>query len=193
MLWGAFFMIMLSESVLAQSSAISLYAIRGTRMVSNQNIGCMETDTVGIYFVKDQGYELGRTVEFAMQISSPLALFMGANWSPQIYAMSDGILTSGKVLVAQECMGIGQEVVYIGEVYVWYWECSVIPPLPFTLRVVETDFYNGPYPPGIYASRCDPENTFESVLGGTFYFNCESCAPTAAKLTSWGAIKTLFN
>lgn len=175
--------IMLFGSALAHNGALSLYIMDGTVMICNKDIASDEIAIISLFYIKDLGEDLGRAVEFRLLSSDPLAFFVDAVWSSQI-SVPLGNVNDGISLTASTCMGVGETVVFIGDITVFYSNPS---PATFTVRVVDHPLAQ---PPGIYITRCDPDNTLIAVLGGTFVFN-GSCNP-GVQATSWGAIKELY-
>jgi hypothetical protein len=194
--------VLFGASAVNAAQTISLYVIDGGAMISNKDIGWMQTDTIGIYYVQDDrlgdpGHDLGSMLEFRLLSSNPYALFIGAQWGDHI-TFQDGDVNSGIILgdsyLGSNCMGHQQDVVFIGDVYILFTDPSPTPPV-FTVRVVGNE--NGdPHlmPPGLYIDLypCAERTTFQLVNGGTFFFNCEDCEPVAVKPMTWGAIKTLY-
>ena len=193
--------ILLASAVNAAPASISLYVIDHGAMISHKNIGWMQTDTIGIYYVQDRlndpGHDLGNQLEFGLLSSNPQAIFTGAQWedhiTSQVGDVSTGIIL-GDGSLGSNCMRHQQDVVYIGDVYVFFTDASPIPSA-FTIRVVGNE--NGDprlMPPGLYISTypCTGYLTFQSVSGGTFYFNCGECEPAAVDSKTWGAIKAMY-
>jgi hypothetical protein len=195
--------LLLASAVNAAPASISLYIIDHGAMVNYMNrrlveSGPIETDTIGVYYMKGDGDELGKELNFNLlsSLSSPWELVRHHRWENKIQASDyhcDQEGNCGYILRAYECLGIGQEVVYLGDFYItWLLSPPETVDMPFNLQVVAgaSDFALWhPHPAGLLISRCDPDDTWESVLGGTFYFNSEA---VAVKPTTWGAIKSLY-
>ena len=175
--------IMLFGSALAHNGALSLYILDQTVLICNKDIGFLENAIISLYYIKDLGDDLGKAVEFKLLSSDPSGIFIGETWSTQITATL-GDVDNGISLAASTCMGPGEDVVFIGDITVFY---SNFTPTTFTVRVVD---HPTTQPPGIFITLCDAGNTLQSVLGGTFVFN-GSCNP-GVQPTSWGAIKELY-
>lgn len=180
---SALLVIMLFGSALAHNGAISLYIMDQTVMICNKDIGFLETATISVYYVQDLGYALGNAVEFRLISSNPSALFVAVTWVPEI-TVTMGDVDNGISLTGASCLGLGQSVVHLGDVDVFLADDQ---PTTFTARVVD---HPGVLPPGIHITRCNPEQTQVTVLGGTFVFN-GSCNPGVQPKT-WSAIKELY-
>lgn len=174
--------VMLFGSAVAHDGAISLYTDE-TITVCNLPLGPFEQTVIGIYYVRDQGFDIGRAAEFRLQSSNPSGIFIDSAWSPLLSA-SIGDVDNGISLAFSQCLGPDQAVAFIGAVTVFFADVSTV---TFTVRVVDNP---NAQPPGIKFTRCDPENTLLSALGGTFVFN-GSCNP-GVEPKSWGAIKELY-
>jgi hypothetical protein len=181
---SALFVILLVGSAGAHNGALSLYT-DATITVCNKAIASFETDTIRLYYVRDNGPDLGNAVEFRLETSIAEALFIGTEWNSQINNTL-GDITSGISLTAAQCLGADASVVYIGSIFVMYTGFA-FPAETFTVRVVEDPTSQ---PPAISITICDPFQTIQDVLGGTFVFN-GSCNPGVQE-TSWGAIKELY-
>ena len=175
--------IMLFGSALAHNGALSLYILDQTVMICNQDLAPDAIAIISLYYIKDLGEDLGKAVEFKLLSSDPSAFFVDVAWSSQIVAPL-GTVDNGIALTASACMGVGENVVFIGDITVYHDDS---PSGTFTVRVVD---HPTAQPPGIYITLCDSGNTRQSVLGGTFVFN-GSCNP-GVQPTSWGAIKELY-
>jgi hypothetical protein len=179
---SALFVVMLFGSALAHDGAISLYTDE-TITVCNLPLGPFEQAIIGIYYVRDQGYDIGRAAEFRLEASNPSAIFIDPVWSPLLSA-SIGDVDNGISLAFSQCLGPDQAVAFIGTITVFWTDISTV---TFTVRVVD---HPTTQPPGINFTRCDPLNPMLTALGGTFVFN-GSCNP-GVQPKSWGAIKELY-
>lgn len=177
----AFFAFMaLAVPAAAHDGALSLY--------TNQTITDCDlpsalflTDTIRLYYVRGSGPDMGNAAEFRIEKSS-LSVFFAPSptWSNLIVATL-GDIENGISITAAGCLGVGEAVVYLGEIYVLNGgEFGT-----FTVKVV-----NHPVSLGILITRCEPLQPIHPVLGGTFIFN-GTCNP-AVEETSWGAIKSLY-
>jgi hypothetical protein len=172
----------------AHNGAISLYTDE-TITKCDAVLQLYEMFDLNIYYVKDQGPDLGRAVEFRVLVSTGSALLQPATWSPKI-VFSLGDPETGISLTAMECIGPGETVSYIGTIPVM----NVGDPDTFTVRVVK-DPATLPAP-SIRITGCDPENPLYEVLGGYFVFSGDplhpgSCNP-AVRSRTWGSIKSLY-
>jgi len=179
---SALLVIMLFGSGLAHTGAISLYIMDQTVMICNKDLGYLETATIGVYYVKDLGYDLGNALEFKLISSNPASYFGTVTWVPEITVIM-GDIESGISLTAGACLGFGQDVVHVGDVDVFLAD----QPTLFTVRVIDNP---NAAPPGIHITRCDENQTQQTVLGGTFVFN-GTCNP-GVEPTTWSAIKELY-
>jgi hypothetical protein len=188
---SALFVMLFFGTALAHDGALSLYKTitapgNPVSWVCHQDIGFLQTDTISIYYIKDMGPDLGKAVEFRLVSSNPSAIFIGVTWNPGIPIVV-GDLDSGVSATATQCLGAGETVVFIADVYVFFTDATSPAPT-FTVRIVEDP---GAQPPAVNITICDEANTLYSVLGGTFVFN-GSCNP-GVQPKSWGAIKELFH
>jgi hypothetical protein len=182
---SAFVVMLLCGTAVAHNGALSLYKTVSPAMICNADIGMFATDTIGVYYIKDQGPDLGKAVEFKLLSSDPAAIFIGVQWSTLI-TVTLGDVDNGISLTAGQCMGAGETIVYLGDVYVFYTN-PAFPSPTFTVSVIADP---NSQPPAVYITACDPQNTVTAVLGGMFVFN-GSCNP-GVQPKSWGAIKELF-
>jgi hypothetical protein len=180
---SALFVVLLFGSAFAHDGALSLYKDQ-TIQVCSDAIGAFETDTIRMYYVRDNGSDLGNAVEFMLVISDPEALFLGLEWNSQINVTTGDVLT-GISATAGQCLGANEPVVYIAAFYIM--NTNFMGGQTFTVSVAADP---GAQPPGIYITECVPGNPIKAVLGGTFVFN-GSCNPGVTE-TSWGAIKELY-
>jgi hypothetical protein len=181
---SALFVMLFFGTALAHNGAISLYTSE-TISTCSMPITPLGTDTIRVYYVKDQGVILGFAVQFRMLASNDFAIFTGATWTPQVQVIL-GDLDNGIALAANQCLGSSANVAYIGRVYVFWSDFST--PVPkFSVSIVA---HPEAQPPGIYITQCNAQQTKWAVLGGTFVFN-GSCNP-GIEPKSWGAIKDLF-
>ena len=179
---SAVFLMLLFGSAAAHDGALSLYT-DATIQVCHMDIGSFESDTIRLYYVRDQGPDLGVGVEFRLEASSVDALFLGVEWNAQINN-TIGDIENGVSAVSAVCMGSNENVVYIAAISLMYMGFGE----RFTVRVVENPTSE---PPGIYIEPCAfPLPPKYAVLGGTFVFN-GTCDP-GVKETSWGAIKEMY-
>jgi len=164
----------------AHNGAISLYENAGLTDC-DAYLQMFATDTVRVYYVRGQGPELGRSAEFMIDLSTTNALLTPPPvWTGSII-LTVGLVESGIYLESSSCLGLGQNVVYLGMIFV----LNVGEYGTFYLSVV-------PHPASgaIRIGLCDEANTKVSVLGGSFIFN-GSCN-IGVQETSWGAIKALY-
>lgn len=169
------------SSATAHEGAISLY-LDETITDCDAYINAFETQPVNVYYIRHHGPELGKGVEFMVLITTPDALFSPPPvWSSAI-SLIIGDIQSGISMVSPTCMGVGQDVVYLGRLSV------------LSLMMSPATFYMGimPHPAtgAISITLCDANNTIASVLGGAFVFNGK--CNVATDETSWGAIKSLY-
>jgi len=176
-------------SAMAHNGAISLYTDE-TITKCDGIVQLFETFNVNIYYVRDQGQDIGRGAEFRLMKSNPSSvLIQDPTWSTKV-AVTLGSLETGISLVSAECMGPGEAVTYIGTVPIM----NLGDPDTFTVRVVK---HPETIPnPEIRITVCDPANPIAVVLGGTFVFsgdpmNPGSCNP-AVRSRTWGSIKALY-
>jgi hypothetical protein len=181
---SALFVILLVGSAGAHNGALSLYT-DATITVCSRSIASFETDTIRMYYVRSNGPDLGNAVEFRLEASTIDALFLGTEWNSQI-TVTLGDIQNGISLTASQCLGADASIVYIGSIFVMY-TGFVFPPETFTVMVKENPTAQ---PPAVNITICDPYQTVQAVLGGTFVFN-GSCNP-GVRETSWGAIKELY-
>jgi hypothetical protein len=182
---AAFFLVVFVGLAQAQTTAkFGLYADPDGLQASCQaSIGIYETDSIYIYYVKGNGYDLGNAVQFRMVLSNPDALFSPApRWASQ-FNLSIGDLENGIALTAATCLGVSQSIVWLGRIGVEYDGFDIS--TPFTARVVEH-----PETGDISITRCNVQQTVISVRGSWFVFN--GVCDLAVKPTSWGAIKGLY-
>jgi len=185
---AAFFVTVLFTGVFAHSGAISLYT-DDTITKCDAILQLFDMYNMNIFYVKDQGPDLGKAVEFRLLRSSSGSLLQPATWSPKIVA-SIGDPETGISLTASECMGPGETVTYIGTVPVM----NVGDADTFTVRVVPDP---GALPaPAIRITQCDVNSTILEGLGGTFVFSGDPQHPGtcnyAVRSKTWGAIKSLY-
>ena len=187
---AALFVMVLCGGAFAHNGALSLYADE-TITVCDAGLALFDTYNLNMYYVKDQGPDLGRAAEFRLLRSSSAALLQAPTWSPKIN-LTLGDLESGISITSNECIGPGETISYIGTIPVM----SLGDPDTFTVRVVR---HPATLPaPAIRITVCDPTNPLADVLGGTFIFNGDPnpanwlhCNP-GVHSTSWGAIKSLY-
>jgi hypothetical protein len=181
-------MLLFSGTAAAHNGALSLYmtiADPGSppSWVCHADIGMLETVAISLYYIKDQGQDLGKAAEFKLLSSDPAAIFISEAWS-SLVQLTLGDVDNGISLTASQCMGAGETVVYLGDISVFY---TAPAGAAFTVRVLPDP---NSQPPDVYITACDPQNTLIGVLGGTFVFN-GSCDP-GVQTKTWGAIKELF-
>ena len=179
---GALLVVLLSGSALAHNGAISLYTDE-TITICNAAMEAYQSVTIGIYYVRDQGPDMGSAAQFKIASSNAAGMIVDAQWSP-LLSGSIGQVDTGISLAFSQCLGQDQAVAYIGTITVFY---ADVTPVTFNIRVVE---HPEPNPPAISITECDPLNPIVNVLGGWFVFN-GSCNP-GVEPQSWGAIKGLF-
>ncbi|MGD1049021.1 MAG: hypothetical protein ABR899_09780 [Candidatus Krumholzibacteriaceae bacterium] len=180
---GVLLVMAFSGSAFAHNGALSLYTDQ-TISICDMTMGALETHTINMYYVKDQGVNLGNAVEFRLTASDPRAIFTNEAWNPLI-TLALGTVDGGISLTASNCLGGTENVTFIGGIDVFWADVSTPP--TFTVNVVPDQTAD---PPGIYVLQCNGQQTRVSVLGGTFVFN-GSCNP-GVQPKSWGAIKDLY-
>jgi hypothetical protein len=170
----------LVSPAVAHNGAISLYE-DPTLTDCDRWLPVFEMDTVRVFYVRGNGPELGRVVEFKLDLTSANAQFNRPPvWSSAI-GLVVGDIESGISLTSSSCMGLGQNVVYLGSIYL--------------LNMGESGtFYLcvAPHPASgaIRAGLCDETNTMVSVSGGSFIYN--GYCNVGVQEASWGAIKSLY-
>jgi hypothetical protein len=169
-IWSVLFVMTLSGTAATHNGALLLYT-DGTLADCNSNIGSFETDTIRLYYVRNNGPDMGKSCEFRLEASTTDALFLGTEWSSQI-VLTFGDIFTGIALTASQCLGANESVVYIGSIFVMYTGFS-IPPAMFTVRVRESQSTD---PPAIRITECAMGDPFSPVFGGSFVFN-GSCSP----------------
>jgi hypothetical protein len=164
----------------AHNGAISLYE-DPTLTDCDAWLPVFERDSVCVFYVRGNGPELGRVVEFKLDLTTANALF---SWPP-VWSSAIGLVVgdieSGISLSSSSCMGLGQNVVYLGSVCI--------------LNMGESGtfyLYVAPHPASgaIRVGLCDETNTMVSVSGGSFIYN--GYCNVGVQETSWGAIKSLY-
>lgn len=176
------FAVLIPAAAFAHNGALSLYMDQ-TISDCDAPIGAFETVVIKMYYVKDQGYDLGNAVEFKLGLSTTAAIFTPPPTWNTLFTVTLGDIDNGISLAAGGCLGVGFNVVYIGDISVLnFGEFG-----PFTCKVLA---HPTSEPPGIYITRCDAYQTRTEVLGGTFIFN-GVCNP-GVETESWGAIKALY-
>jgi len=184
------FIVLLCGSAVAHNGALSLYttATSGEIGPCSGPIGSFETDTIRLYYIRDNGPDLGNAVEFKLEFSIVDALLLGSEWNSQ-FSVFLGDVLAGISATSSNCVGANESVVYIASFFVMY-SGFAFPPETFTARIVQ-DPSPLPVNPAILAiTACVPGNPIVEVLGGTYVFN-GSCNPGVTE-TSWGAIKELY-
>lgn len=173
---------LMPAAAFAHNGALSLYMDQ-TISDCDAPIGAFETVVIKMYYVRDQGFDLGNAVQFKLALSTTNAIFTPPpTWNP-LFTVTLGDIDNGQSLAAGGCLGVGFNVVYIGDISVLnFGEFG-----PFTCKVLPAP---NAEPPGIYITRCDVNQTRVDVLGGTFIFN-GTCNPGVDN-ESWGAIKALY-
>ncbi len=179
------FVALLCGSAFAHNGALSLYL-----NASATEIGPCSAPTtdygsldISLYYIRDNGPDLGKAVEFRLEFSPPLGIVQTEVWNSG-FTVFLGSLDTGKAATASNCLGTNESVVYLA-----------------TFNILDLGSAGGVYtctvkenptsqPPGINITACDPNNTMYQVLGGTFIFN-GSCNP-GVEASSWGAIKDLY-
>jgi hypothetical protein len=179
---SALFLMLLFGSAVGHNGSLGLFA--GPELNScSAPIGNFGIDTVMMYYIRDAGPDLGKALQFRLDISTIEALPMGYEWNSQI-VLELGSLTGGISITASQCLGGDQPSVYIGSIFMMNMGAQ---DLRFTVIVMEDPTAA---PPGIYITECAVGEPMWTVLGGTFVFNGE-CS-TGVEETSWGAIKELY-
>jgi hypothetical protein len=178
---SALFVVLFLGNAAGHNGSVSLFTDE-TIQVCNKALGYLETDTIGVYYVRDNGYDLGIGVEFKVESSSAQVNIIGWQWS-ELINNEIGNPNSGVSLAASQCIGGAENVAFIGFIYVF---CSSPSPTRYTLHIVDNP---DSQPPAINIVRCDVLELYP-VIGGWFVFN-GSCNP-AVESKSWGAIKELF-
>ncbi|UCF05427.1 MAG: hypothetical protein JSV33_16200 [bacterium] len=180
--------LLISTLVFAHEGAISLY-LDETIGDCDESIGAFGIVDINLYYVKDQGLELGRSYEFRLVATNGTAIYNQPVWPPTFQA-SIGDLVNGISVAHSVCIGSGETVTWLGTIPVFNVGADTD---TFQVRVVDNP-NSKPGPgdpiPGIYITLCDENQTMVQVIGGTFIFNGE-CNP-AVETKSWGAIKSLI-
>ncbi|MFA4947253.1 MAG: hypothetical protein WC674_01950 [Candidatus Krumholzibacteriia bacterium] len=177
------FLMLMFGSAVAHDGALSLFR-DATLGACSAPIGMFEIDTIMMYYVRDDGPDLGKALEFRIEMSIAEALPIGYEWNSQI-VLEFGNIMDGISITGATCLGSNQTEVYIGSLYIMY--AGAFDDERFTAMVKEDP---AAQPPGIYITLCAEGNPMWPVLGGTFVFN-GNCS-TGVKETSWGAIKELY-
>jgi hypothetical protein len=181
---SALFVVLLIGPAAAHDGALSLYKDQ-TLQVCSDGSAAFETDTIRMYYVRDNGSDLGNAVEFRLEISDAVNVVkLGEEWNSQFNTWLGDVM-NGISATAAQCLGANEPVVYIAAFY--FFNTDFMGGQYFTVSVKEDP---GAQPPGIYITECLPGNPVKQVLGGTFVFN-GSCDPGVTQ-TSWGAIKELY-
>jgi len=178
------FMMALAGSAFAHNGALSLY-VDQTIADCDLAIDPFVETVIQLFYVRGQGPEMGIAAEMKFVLSDAGAIFTKApTWSSQI-VVSMGNETDGYTISGGACLGVGLDVVYLGDVYVFSFGVA-----NFTCRVISqvTNEFQTPV-----ITICDYNNTMVSVLGGTFVFSPtpNACNP-AVNPASWGTIKSLY-
>lgn len=184
---SALFVVLLCGSAVAHNGALSLYTDQ-TIQVCSGPIGSFEIDTIGLYYVRDNGPDLGNAVEFKLEFSIVDALLLGTEWNSQ-FSVFLGDVLAGISATATNCIGASEPIVYIASFQIMY-SGFVFPPETFTARIVPDPSPLPENPAVLAITACLPGNPIYEVLGGTFVFN-GSCNPGVTE-SSWGAIKELY-
>ena len=139
-------------------------------------------DSVYVFYVRGQGPNLGKEVDFRLQLSSPDMTFsQTVVWSPRVTS-TVGDIQTGISLRSDICIGMNEAVVPLGLVLI----INTSPPyITSYLSVV-------PHPSSgmISIRECDPPGTMVPVLGGCFVFN--GWCNVGVKTSTWGTIKSLY-
>ena len=179
----ALFLIFSFTCALAHNGAISLYIDENINDC-DADIGMFEVVDINLYYVRDQGPDLGGAYEFRLVCSSGSVSFNVPTW-PATMMIVFGTLTEGISVAHSTCIGTSKDVTWLGKIPVF----NTVEAGEFTVTVVENPD-SAPYP-GIFITLCpDPPLAKYAVLGGTFVFN-GSCNPDVDS-KSWGAIKSLY-
>ncbi len=166
----------------AHDGAISLYTDE-TATDCDANLNIFQSDTVYVLYIRDNGPQLGRALQFRLLSSTASLNVISEAWRPDMI-LTIGNVFSGISLTATDCLGAQQDNVYIGMVAF----LNVGDTDTFTVRVVDDP--NAAPDPGIFITLCETGDPMYRVLGGTFVYN-GSCNP-GVEATSWGAIKSMY-
>jgi len=183
MVLAALLVLVLAPSAYGHNGALGLYSDWTLTNCDDVSL-IFETDSISLFYVKGQGPDLGKRVEFSIRATSTNVLFSPAPvWSPKII-LTVGDIETGISLAAASCMGVNEAVVYLGMIFV------------FNIGE-ENTFYVSVMPhPGsgiISITQCDPQDTVVPVLGGAFIFSSfHNVCNVAVAGSSWGAIKSLY-
>jgi hypothetical protein len=179
---SALMVVFLFGSAAAHNGSLGLFTGPGLDSCAD-SVASFGQVSFSMYYVRDAGPDLGKALQFRLDISTAEALVMAYEWNSQI-VLELGSLTGGISITASQCLGGNEAQVYIGMITIMYLgaENGV-----FTATVREDPTAD---PPGIYITECAAGEPMRTVLGGTFVFNAP-CS-TAVESTSWGAIKELY-
>ncbi len=173
---------LLSGTAFAHNGALSLYVGYPTLTECSLSLPPSQIADISLYYIKDQGPDLGRAVEFMLLPSSASLIVVQSTWSPLIN-LTLGDLLSGISLTSNQCMGTGETSVFLGTIQVF----NAGEAGTFNMRIVPDPAAEIPSP---LITLCDADNTLQAVLGSWFVFN-GSCS-IATESRSWGGIKELF-
>ncbi|UCD19945.1 MAG: T9SS type A sorting domain-containing protein [candidate division WOR-3 bacterium] len=124
---------------------------------------------INLYYMRGQGPEIGNSYEFRILVSSPQVVLLEPIWPPTV-TVTLGTLESGITVAHSECLGIGQDVTWLGTIPIM----SVGDVDTFMVTVVgdPTSLFDIRCPRGgIYITLCDRFNSMHEVIGGYFMFN----------------------
>jgi hypothetical protein len=180
----AAFILVISTLAFAHEGAISLY-LDETITDCDEAIGPFGIVDINLYYVRDEGQELGRAYEFRLVATNGTAIFNQPVWPPT-KTVENGDLVNGISIGHSVCIGTGENITWLGTIPVFNVGADAD---TFTVRVVNNPV-SPPEGPGIYITLCDGPQTKVSVSGGAFVFN-GYCNPSVES-KSWGAIKSLI-
>jgi hypothetical protein len=180
MIIGLFVLLSCSHAY-GHNGSIGLYADASLNNCSGY-YGYYSIDSVYVFYVRGQGPNLGKEVDFRLQLSSPDMTFsQTVVWSPRVKS-TVGDIQTGISLRSDICMGMNEAVVPLGLVIIfntsYEWITSYLSVVPH------------PSSGMISIGECDPPETIVPVPGGVFVFN--GACNVGVKTSSWGAIKSLY-
>lgn len=178
-------LIAVSTTAVAHEGSIGLYTSQAATDCDAAFVPFVAQNVYLVYFRSDAGPNGITAAEF--RISYPVGqLFFGTPvWSPAV-SLFFGTLEEGQAVSFSGCTGVGQDLLYIGQVPV-----TLLVAVPFQLKVeTSNSIVNPPFAPRV--SMCDdPQRTIVGVLGGYFSAPDGTCN-VGVEESSWGAIKGMY-
>ncbi|MCU0639806.1 MAG: hypothetical protein MUF59_08060 [Candidatus Krumholzibacteria bacterium] len=177
--------LLLPATVFAHGGSVGLYTSQAATDCDAFVPPGTPTSIYLMYYKSDGGPDGISGVEFMIEKTSAMVLFLTPTWNPQ--TIQNGDLATGiGVAFTAECFGAGQSLIWIGTIQVM--DIGGIP--GWILKVVgDPRSLEGN---GLNVSRCDYDKTMAPVLGGWFVASEGGCN-VSNDGRSWGAIKSLYS